>query len=161
VPDQIQNIRQQVLTNAQQRGFVTDQLRLSLECYTFGAAQAQSNQDNALRKLASKLKAQIPTMPEGDVDAIRAWFVGPANQPAIQAVTQIDLSYQQLTVIPPEIGALVNLRVLNLLYNQISEIPAEIGALVNLKMLNLHNNQVPSTSDTIPDMKARGVYIGI
>ena len=122
VPDQIHNIRQQVLTNAQQRVFLTNQLRLSLECYTLGAAQAQSYQDNALRKLASVLKEQIPTMPQGDVDTIRAWFVDLANQPAIQTVTELNLEDKQLAVLPPEIGALVNLQWFNLSYNQISVI---------------------------------------
>ena len=102
----------------------------------------QNQNDDALRKLASKLKAQIPTMPEGDVDAIRAWFLDLANQPAIQAVTRLDLSHNQISVIPPEIRALVNLRVLNLDHNQIAVIPPEIGALVNLRWLNLRDNQI-------------------
>ena len=74
-------------------------------------------------------------MPEDDVDKIKAWFVDPANQTAIQAVTQIDLEGKQLSVIPPEIERLVNLRELWLGNNQISVIPPEIGALVNLDFL--------------------------
>jgi hypothetical protein len=144
---QITHIRDQVLINAQQRGFATDQLGLSLECYTLGVDQAQSDQDeqdDALRKLASVLKEQIPTIPEGegDVDTIRAWFLDLANQPDIQAVTQVSLAVKQLAVIPPEIGGLVNLKKLDLRYNRISVIPPEIFALENLQLLALSYNNI-------------------
>ena len=144
----------------------------------------QNQNDDALRKLASKLKEQIPTMPEGDVDIIRAWFLDLANQPAIQAVTRLDLSHNQISVIPPEIGALVNLRELNLRGNQIAVIPPELGALVNLRelyfsdnnismlppeigslvnlrQLDLINNQISVVPAEIAGMKARGVDVDI
>ena len=42
-------------------------------------------------------------------------------------------------VIPPEIGNLINLTVIDLLNNQLTgEIPPEIGNLINLTYLNLH-----------------------
>ena len=64
-------------------------------------------------------------------------------------------------MLPAAIDGLINLRLLYLNDNNISEIPAAIGALVNLRELDLSGNQVPSTSDTIIDMKARGVCVVI
>ena len=102
----------------------------------------QDQQDESLMKLASELEKQIPAIPDTDVGTVRAWLSEPANQAAIQAVIRIDLSRLQLKVIPPEVTALVNLRVLNLDGNQISEIPAAISQLVNLQMLYLVSNQI-------------------
>ena len=39
----------------------------------------------------------------------------------------LDLSYSQLTILPPEIGQLTNLSELNLTYNQLTNLPPEIG----------------------------------
>ena len=74
-------------------------------------------------------------------------------------ITELSLRFQQLTVIPPEIGSLVNLKQLSLDYNQISVIPPEIGGLVNLEGLHLVNSQISPTSDTITDLRGRGVYV--
>jgi internalin A len=64
-------------------------------------------------------------------------------------------------VIPPEVFDLVNLAQLYLSDNNISMLPPEIAGLVNLRVLNLSDNQVPSTSDIITDLKARGVFFVI
>ena len=81
--------------------------RLILQAERLMEKQDQED-EYALSKLASELKKQIPAIPDTDVSAIRAWLSDPANQTAIQAVTEIDLNSQQLKVIPPEITALVN-----------------------------------------------------
>jgi small GTP-binding protein len=56
--------------------------------------------------------------------------------------TQLNLSYTQLTTLPPEIGQLVNLTVLKLGANQLTTLPPEIGQLVNLTVLELNGNQL-------------------
>ena len=56
----------------------------------------------------------------------------------------LDLSNNQLSSLPTEIGKLVNLKYLYLQDNQLTSLPAEIGKLVNLKVLDLHNNQLSS-----------------
>ena len=71
------------------------------------------------------------------------------------------LSGNQISVIPAEIFTLVSLRELDLSDNNISMLPPEIAGLVNLRVLNLSDNQVPSTSDIITDLKARGVFFVI
>ncbi len=45
-----------------------------------------------------------------------------------------------ITKLPPQIGQLKNLEVLNVSFNQISKLPKEISQLINLKYLYLHHN---------------------
>lgn len=54
----------------------------------------------------------------------------------------LDLSKKGLTAIPPEIGKLVNLKMLILNGNQLTVLPSEIGKLVNLTSLYLGNNEL-------------------
>ena len=56
--------------------------------------------------------------------------------------TTLDLSWNQMTELPAEIGTLTNLTRLNLSYNRLSQLPAEIGTLTNLTTLILSNNQM-------------------
>lgn len=49
-----------------------------------------------------------------------------------------------LSVIPPEIGRLKNVVLLDLFKNKLVSLPREIGQLTNLCYLNLHNNQLVS-----------------
>ena len=59
-------------------------------------------------------------------------------------VSWLKLHSRELTgTIPPELGALANLTVLNLNNNQLTgPIPPELGALANLRHVNLNNNQL-------------------
>ncbi|EMO55920.1 leucine-rich repeat domain-containing protein [Leptospira noguchii] len=53
----------------------------------------------------------------------------------------LDLSGQELTTLPKEIGQLKNLRELSLKWNQLVTLPKEIGRLQNLQALYLRDNQ--------------------
>ncbi|XXQ34123.1 F-box domain-containing protein [Plasmodiophora brassicae] len=55
-------------------------------------------------------------------------------------VTDLDLSHNELTSIPAEIGQLTSLKELNLAGNYLRSIPAEIGQLTSLKTLYLLYN---------------------
>lgn len=55
---------------------------------------------------------------------------------------RLELSYNNLTVLPPSIGQLKGLEHLNVSFNQLSELPPEIGMLTNLKQLLLFNNRI-------------------
>ena len=57
-------------------------------------------------------------------------------------IGSIYLSYNQITVIPKEIGNLINLHILDLSFNQITVTPKEIANLFKMRHLFLHNNQL-------------------
>ena len=67
------------------------------------------------------------------------------DQAAAEGWTELDLSGQELTELPPEIGKLTQLEVLILaketddeyIGNEITSLPAEIGQLKNLLMSTL------------------------
>ncbi|KAM4543400.1 ras suppressor protein 1 [Fundulus diaphanus] len=52
-------------------------------------------------------------------------------------ITQLVLSHNKITAVPPNISELKNLEVLNLFNNQIEELPTQISSLQKLKHLNL------------------------
>jgi Leucine-rich repeat (LRR) protein len=62
----------------------------------------------------------------------------------------LDLYYNQLTVLPPEIGNLSNLDFLDISDNQLTSLPLEIGSLSNLVELHLEDN--PFTSPVPPSI---------
>ncbi len=64
---------------------------------------------------------------------------------AVEAgATHLDLSYQELTVLPPEIGVLDQLVSLDLCGNDLIALPPEIGRLRQLVRLDLRHNQLVS-----------------
>ena len=54
----------------------------------------------------------------------------------------LDLTHNQLTALPVEIGQLTGLESLILSNNELTALPAEIGQLANLQSLDLSNNQL-------------------
>ena len=55
---------------------------------------------------------------------------------------KLDLSFKGLKELPPEIGKLEKLQILELRYNQLSTLPSEIGKLEKLQILYLDKNQL-------------------
>ena len=66
--------------------------------------------------------------------------------------TSLNLSKNQLTAIPPEIGNLTNLTELSLDYNQLTALPPDIGKLTNLTTLNLHRNHLTALPTEIGNL---------
>ncbi|MEM6281281.1 MAG: leucine-rich repeat domain-containing protein [Chloroflexota bacterium] len=56
--------------------------------------------------------------------------------------TQLDLSWLQLTELPPEIGQLTALQYLALSVNQLTELPPQVSQLSALQLLALNDNQL-------------------
>ncbi|MEH2149406.1 leucine-rich repeat domain-containing protein [Nostoc sp.] len=65
-------------------------------------------------------------------------------QAAKEKATELDLSDNQLSSLPPEICQLSNLTTLSLFNNQLSSLPLEICQLSNLTELDLSDNQLSS-----------------
>jgi hypothetical protein len=57
-------------------------------------------------------------------------------------LTSLDVSDNQITSIPAEIGTFVNLQELNVNNNLLQELPAEIGQLYNLRTLRVYANKL-------------------
>jgi internalin A len=64
------------------------------------------------------------------------------DRAARDGVTELNLSKQGLTTLPPEISQLTNLRELNLSGNQLTRLPDEMSALINLTTLDLYSNRL-------------------
>ena len=68
-------------------------------------------------------------------------------------VSSIDLYWNALTgILPPEIGDLANLQLLNLGANELTHLPPEIGNLTNLEWLYLLENQFSSLPTEIGNL---------
>ena len=71
------------------------------------------------------------------------------EQAAKEKATSLDLTGNQLTELPPEIGQLTSLTTLYLQENQLTALPEQIGQLTNLQSLDLLNNQLTALPEQI------------
>ncbi|MEZ4637779.1 MAG: leucine-rich repeat domain-containing protein [Caldilineaceae bacterium] len=65
-------------------------------------------------------------------------WVWPAGR--LLSLELLDVSYNELTALPAEVGDLVNLKTLNLSDNQLTSLPPEIGELSSLGYLSVEQN---------------------
>jgi hypothetical protein len=80
---------------------------------------------------------------------------------ALEGQTELNLSHNQLTSVPPEIAELTNLTSLKLWNNQLTSLPLEITELTNLTYLNLNGNQLTSVRPEIIKLtKLKILYLG-
>ena len=71
----------------------------------------------------------------------------------------MDLSDNQLTSLPAEIGRLTSLDAVGPRGNQLTSLPAEIGQLTSLEELNLCENQLTSVPAAIGELRAAGCAV--
>ncbi|HEY2809966.1 MAG TPA: hypothetical protein VGJ00_01040, partial [Rhabdochlamydiaceae bacterium] len=77
---------------------------------------------------------------KGYAQLMRTWMQ--KNPNALLPITVLDLRNSGLSMLPSEIGLLVNLTVLNLEHNQLQQLVPEIGNLGALQELYLEHNQL-------------------
>ena len=82
---------------------------------------------------------------DSDVDIEKAkefsaWFA--QNRDVLMQIVELDLSGEQLTSLPKQLGQLTDLIELNLDSNQLSSLPTWIGQLTRLQFLEVQNNQL-------------------
>ena len=68
-------------------------------------------------------------------------------------LTKLYLHNNQIVVLPPEIGRLVNLTALSVENNKLASLPREIGQLVALERLHLHGNFIVSLPSEIGELE--------
>jgi len=86
------------------------------------------------------------------------------KQSAKNGVTSLDLSYNGLTELPPEIGLLTRLTKLYLYNNQLITLPSEIGQLTKLTTLRLDYNKLtalPLEIGLLINLKEPSAYRGL
>ena len=71
----------------------------------------------------------------------------------LSALKRLNSSYRTMRSLPPSIGLLQNLEILQLEACDLQDVPEEIGYLVNLKLLNLGNNPITSLPNSIGNLK--------
>jgi hypothetical protein len=71
---------------------------------------------------------------------------------ALNNVTYLNLSSNQLSRVPPVICHLAQLRVLDLSHNRLSELPQELIGNVQLEVLNISYNRFIQVSSVIPSL---------
>jgi CCR4-NOT transcription complex subunit 6 len=107
-----------------------------------GAAADDMQTDN-LRTPAAPGKSNGQTWDELDLGGQGLCALSPVLfKSSYIFLKRLDLVYNNLTSLPPDIGYLKNLEHLDVSFNQLTELPEEIGMLTNLKHLLLFNNHI-------------------
>ncbi|OAP63293.1 hypothetical protein AYL99_02520 [Fonsecaea erecta] len=108
-----------------------------------GAAAEDLQTDNARTTTSNGQSSGRQTWDELDLGGQGLCALSPVLfNPSYHFLKRLDLVYNQLEALPPEIGQLKNLEHLDVSFNQLTELPEEIGMLTNLKQLLLFNNHI-------------------
>ncbi|AKB32454.1 hypothetical protein MSSIH_1764 [Methanosarcina siciliae HI350] len=108
----------------------------------------ESNEVNSLIRKAQRSNATVLNLSFKDITSLPPEITGLKN------LTQLDISINQLTSLPPEIIGLKNLIQLNIFYNKLTSLPPEISELKNLTQLNISRNQLTSLTPEISELKS-------
>ena len=80
----------------------------------------------------NRFQPSLESKRQSELKKLQKWLASYGQNYTLEQLTNLEwlnLDYNQITVIPPEIGQLTNLEMLYLRQNQITEIPPEIGQL--------------------------------
>jgi leucine-rich repeat protein SHOC2 len=73
----------------------------------------------------------------------------PASMAGLDAIEELDLSYNELESLPDELGQLKRLKLFDLQGNRLRTLPRTVGQLTALLRLTLHENQLTALPDSI------------
>jgi len=108
-------------------------------------AVRQFGEDGCECSIFTRLPRQAEPLPRAGTSNMRqAELLPKIEQAARDGATELDLSYEELTELPPQIGQLTQLEFLGIHGNKLAFIPPEIGQLRRLEKLLLFNNQLTS-----------------
>ena len=110
---------------------------------------------NWIFKFTRRGSIQILDLSENDIRVI------PPKIGQLTNLQRLDLTTNHIQIIPPEIGQLTNLRHIDFENNKIQIIPPEIGQLTNLKTLSIGANWIeiiPSSISLLTNLKY--LYLG-
>ncbi|ODS22716.1 hypothetical protein AB835_12700 [Candidatus Endobugula sertula] len=102
------------------------------------AAMEQANRRHVVNRM---LQVRMGVSNRLDLGGLELTALPPGIGELIN-LTVLNLNNNRLAILPPEIGDLTNLTVLNLNGNRLTTLPSEIGSLTHLTVLNLNNNQL-------------------
>ncbi|KAI9736954.1 MAG: Glucose-repressible alcohol dehydrogenase transcriptional effector [Cirrosporium novae-zelandiae] len=125
--------------------------KLQQDRQTNGDREEQEPQERPIRvnNLSKSQKSQACYLDGLDFGGLQLRVVSESLFFNYARLEKLYLNYNQLTQLPPFIGRLSNLQVLDVSHNNITELPQEIGMLTNLRTLNLVDNNIRSLPDEL------------
>ncbi|KAJ4522803.1 Glucose-repressible alcohol dehydrogenase transcriptional effector [Exophiala dermatitidis] len=131
------------MTGQHQRAKTVAQHSKGVNYVPLGAAAEELQTDNNRSAASNGQNGNKQTWDELDLGGQGLCALSPVLfNPSYHFLKRLDLMYNQLETLPPEIGRLRNLEYLDVSFNQLTELPEEIGMLTNLKHLLLFGNHI-------------------
>jgi Leucine-rich repeat (LRR) protein len=84
---------------------------------------------------------------------LQKWINNGRNKNTIKYITALHCNYNELKIVPPEIGQLENLRELHCNENNLKHLPPEIGQLKKLRLLTCIKNNLETLPHEISQLK--------
>eukprot|EP01103_Thecamoeba_quadrilineata_P016606 TRINITY_DN5591_c0_g1_i1.p1 TRINITY_DN5591_c0_g1~~TRINITY_DN5591_c0_g1_i1.p1 ORF type:complete len:965 (-),score=207.67 TRINITY_DN5591_c0_g1_i1:167-3061(-) len=124
---------------------------------TSGRSMSSSQINNTNKQPEKAKKVEIKCSVDGTLDMSRQELtIVPQDVFKFKRLTVLNLYLNQLKILPPEIGRLSNLRQLGLNENLLKYLPKEIGKLKNLEILDCRSNrlkQLPTEIKRLANLK--------
>jgi hypothetical protein len=126
---------------------------LSLFFITYAAYPARSQDEDYFYQLALERIEEARLNGAKDIYLPPELTVLPPEIGTVTSLEVLNLNYGQLESLPPEIGNLVNLKAIFLFQNNLHSLPPEIGNLSQLRVLNAHYNRIESLPPEIGNLQ--------
>lgn len=99
--------------------------------------------DSTLVRIWLKISQNNPSIPDlKTASEIRNWLDDPNNSIILSKITELDLSNQNIRLLPTEIGQFFNLKKLDISRNMLTHLPNEFAVLSQLEELCINSNQL-------------------